>query len=239
MPGGRELVVASLGFAPLLATLLVYGRRRVVGDAGRTPWLRRAVVLLLGVVHIVLAPLLTLGTWEIVSQAARATERVSRQMRDAAYGARRVVLLTGSDPSVWIYALRLARSERPGPIEDGCWWLVSAAKGEHRIRQIDPRSFSVETIGTTFLSEEAVRMYRAHDLPMRVGEEIVQCGAVVRIAATRDGWPSRLDIRLDMELDDPDLALLAWRHGAIERVSAGEITPELSLPWTPGPMGMF
>ncbi len=239
MPGGRELVVPSLGFAPLLATVLFYGWRAVSADAGRTPWLRRTAVALLSLLHVVLAPLATLGTWEIVRRSALATTRVARQMKDAAGGAHRVVLLTASDPAVWIYALRLARNERPGPMKDGCWWVASAAKADHRIAQIDPKSFSVETIGTTFLSGDTERMYRAKRLPMSIGDEVAQCGSIVRVASALGGRPTRVDIHFDSSLDDPDLALLAWRNGQIERVSPSEVSPGLTIWWSPGPLGVL
>ncbi len=72
-----------------------------------------------------------------------------------------------------------------------------------------------------------------------VGDEITQCGAIVQVTGVRDGRPYRLDIRLERLLDDPDLALLAWRNGSIERVAASQIANGLSIPWTPGPMSPF
>src|SRR5262249_26077774 len=146
---------------------------------------------------------------------------------------------SASDPAVWIYALRLARDEHPAPIHDGCWWLLSAAKAEHRIEQTDRRSFTLETLDTTFLSEGAQHMYRADRLPMAVGDEVAQCGGLVRVAAVRDGRPYRLEVQLDSALDDPDVALLAWRDGRIERVSPAEVSTGLSIAWSPGPTGVF
>jgi hypothetical protein len=237
MPGGRELVVANVGFAALVAVLLLHGWSREAGASG--PWLlQRLIVGLLAFVHLVFGPIATVASWQLVRQAARATESVAQQMRQAAGSARRVVLLVGSDPAVWIYALRLARGEHPGPASD-CWWIASAAKGEHRFTAIDPRSFRLETTDTTLLTDETVHMYRARSLTMTVGDRITQCGAIIAVAGVRDGQPHRLDVRLETPLDDPDLALLAWRNGTFERVSAREISVGMSIPWSPGPTGLF
>src|SRR5262249_49838618 len=150
--------------------ILFRGWDRASSESGPVIWLRRTMIAVLGVIHVVLAPLATLGTWALVQEAARASERVARQMKDAAGGARRVVLLTGSDPAVWIYALRLARDEHSGLSRDGCWWVASAARADHRIEPIDARAFSLETIGTTFLNDDTERMYRAMRLPIAAGE---------------------------------------------------------------------
>jgi hypothetical protein len=238
MPGGRELVVANVGFTPLVAVLIRHGwngARRASGS----PLLGRFAVTLLAFVHLLLAPLVTVASGQLVRQAAEATQTIAHQMRTAAGSARHVVLLVGSDPAVWIYALRLARGEHPGPMSDGCWWVASAAKGEHRLMQIDPRTVRIETIDTTFLSDETVHMYRARSLPMTVGDQIAQCGALVRVTNAREGEPDRLDIQLQTTLDDPDLALLAWRNGAIMRVTPLEISRGLSIPWSAGPTGLF
>jgi hypothetical protein len=232
MPGGRELVVASVGFTPLVAVLLFHGWNG-------SQLLGRFVVTLLAFVHLLFAPIVTVASGQLVNRAAKDTRSIAEQMRTAAGSARHVVLLVGSDPAVWIYALRLARAEHPGPMSDGCWWVASAAKGEHRFAQIDRRTLRIEAIDITFLSDETVHMYRARSLPIAVGYEIAQCGAVVRVAGERAGEPDRLDVRFEAGLDDPGLALLAWRNGAVVRVTASEMALGLSIPWSPGPTGLF
>jgi hypothetical protein len=61
----------------------------------------------------------------------------------------------------------------------------------------------------------------------------------VRVAATVEGRPTRVEVDVDSALDDPNLALLTWRNGRIERVSFGEIASGLTIPWSPGPLGML
>jgi hypothetical protein len=239
MPGGRELVIPSLGFAPLLATVLLRGWGIVNGAADRTQWARRTFVVVLGVLNVALAPIATLATWSIVRQSAQATVRTARQMRDAAGGARHVVLLTGSDPAVWIYALRLARNDNAGPASDGCWWVASAAKADHRLEPIGRGSFTLETLGTTFLSGDTERMYRAKRVRFDPGAEISQCGSVIHVAFVVDGRPARVEVVLAAPFDDADVAVLAWRNGRIERLSTAEIASGVTIPWSPGPLGLL
>jgi hypothetical protein len=241
MPGGRELVIPCLGFAPLVATVILRGWNAAATEGRRTSWPYRAAAALLLFVHAGLAPLATLGTWEIVRRSATATTDVARQMKAAARGAARVVLLTGSDPAVWIYALRLARRTNDAHSGDGasaCWWLASAAKADHRVMRVDERALTLETIGTTFLSGDAERMYRAERVPMNVGDEVLQCGACIAVTAVRNGRPTKTEIRFDRAMDDSSLAVLTWRNGRVERVTAGETESEMLIRWTAGPLGM-
>jgi hypothetical protein len=234
-PGGRELTMAGIGFAPLIAVILRYGWGRLRDNRAATLGLRRAAVALLAALHIVLGPAAGLAAWQFSRRGTQATETVARRMRDAAGGANRVVLLAASDPLVWVYALRQARSEQLSATP--CWWIASAAKGEHRITRTGPRSFDIETTDATLLREVFERHFRAQRLDLAVGSEIEQCGAVIRVVAARDGLPYRLDVRLDVPLDDPDLVLLAWRKGNLERVAVSELSQGLSIPWSAGSMG--
>jgi hypothetical protein len=90
---------------------------------------------------------------------------------------------------------------------------------------------------STFLREPFEGLSRARRLPLRVGDEVRQCGAIIRVAALRDGLPHRLEARLDRPLDDPSLALLAWRDGKIERITPAEVSNGLSIAWSKGPIG--
>jgi hypothetical protein len=239
MPGGRELVLPSLGFAPLVATILTHGWRRLTDESTPTMSVRRSVVAWLFMLHVVLAPVATLGTWALVRRSALATIETARQLRDAAGGARRVILLSASDPAIWIYGLRLARREPSGSTKEACWWVASATKADHRMTQLGSHGFSLETLGTTFLSGDTERMYRAKRVPLAVGAAVAQCGSSVRVAAAVDGRPTRVDVQVDSALDDPDVALLTWRNGHIERVSFTEVASGLTIPWSPGPLGML
>jgi hypothetical protein len=42
---------------------------------------------------------------------------------------------------------------------------------------------------------------------------------------------------LDRALDDPSVALLAWRNGKIERIAASELSGSVEIPWSAGPTG--
>jgi hypothetical protein len=235
MPGGRELVIVSLGFAPFIATLLLHGWRRYAMAA--RSWPRRLALALLGFIHVVIGPVAALATWQFVLQLGKESEAIARQMVDAAGDARQVVLLTAADVTVWLYALPLARDAHLGSFGDACWWIASAAKGRHLLTRTGPQSFAVETIDTTFHRELFEGLFRARRLPLRAGDEVEQCSALLRVGPLRDGLPDRLEARLDRALDDPSVALLAWRNGKIERIAASELSGSVEIPWSAGPTG--
>ena len=235
MPGGRELVVVSLGTAPLIATLLLHGWRRSLGE--HRSWPRRSVVALLGILHVAAGPLAALGSWQFVLQLSKQSQAIAKQMVDAAGNARRVVLLNMADVTVWLYALPLARDAHRDAFGDTCWWLASAAKGRHRVSGTGPQSFSVETIDTTFQRELFEGLFRSRRLHFRVGDVIEQCSAVLRVGALREELPYRLEIRLDRTIDDPSVALLVWRNGKVERIAASELSGGVEIAWSPGPTG--
>jgi hypothetical protein len=236
LPGGRELAVAHLGFAPLIATLLLCGWQRREGE--RPPLWARSVVALLGAMQLVIGPLSALAAWQFVSQVEKQAAGVVNQMTHAAADARRVILLTAAgDMTVWVYALQVAREAHRDAVSDGCWWVASAAKGRHLVAQSGPRSFSVEATDSEFLRQIFEGFFRARRHPLGVGYEVEQCGATIRVAALRDGLPHRLEVRLDRPIDDPTLALLAWRDGKIERIAPSELLNGLTIAWTRGPIG--
>lgn len=187
--------------------------------------------------HVVLAPVATVATWQFVLEITRKTETLAARMKDAAGLARHVVLLTAADVSVWLYALPLARDAHVSAVADACWWVASAVKGGHLVTPTGPQSFSLEATDNGFSAELFEGLYRAQRLPFDAGSEVVQCGATLRIADLRNGRHYRLEVRLDHALDDPAIALLAWRSGKIERIAAKERSGGLSVPWSPGPNG--
>ena len=235
MPGGRELVVVSLGSAPLISILLLHGWRRL--PAQPRSWPRRSVVALLGFVHLAAGPAAALGSWQFVLHLSKQSEAIAKQMVDAAGDARRVVLLNMADVTVWLYALPLARDAHRDAFGDACWWIASAAKGRHLLSRTGPQSFSVETIDTTFQRELFEGLFRSRRVPFRVGDEVEQCSAVLRVAALRDELPYRLETRLDRTIDDPSVALLLWRNGKVERIAASELSGGVEVAWSPGPTG--
>ena len=84
-PGARELLVANLGFAPLMATVLCSAFA-----SGPFAVARRAGAGLLAVVHVALAPLSQLVNQYSMQTIARATEATANVMQQEIHGRPRV-----------------------------------------------------------------------------------------------------------------------------------------------------
>jgi hypothetical protein len=237
-PGARALVIPQLGFAPLLAVLMRHGWRRLTNqDQGVAPHVVRAFAILLGLVHLALAPLITLANGKGFRNAVNGSADIAQQMVQASGRATRVVLLTGSDPMVWLYALTMGRMLDPDA--GNCWWAASAARSQHRIEAIGSRQIRIDLAATALLAAPFEQLHRNPTPPISPGTQVTQCGAVIRVLGAGGAAPARLEVTLPLSLDDPSLVLLAWRNGRIERISSAELQRGLSIPWSPGPMRLL
>ncbi|MET0591629.1 MAG: hypothetical protein ABW133_02945, partial [Polyangiaceae bacterium] len=176
---------------------------------------------------------------QFVLEITRRTEALAARMKEAAGQAQHVVLLTSGDVSVWLYAWPLARDAHMREVPESCWWVASAAKGKHLVARTGPASFSIEASDHGFSHELFEGLFRAQRVPFAIESEVAQCGATLRVGDLRDGAPYRLNVRVDRSLDDPTIAMLAWRDGKIERVMPSEQKNGLTVPWSPGLTGGF
>ncbi|HMA94777.1 MAG TPA: hypothetical protein VKP30_18935, partial [Polyangiaceae bacterium] len=235
-PSSRSLTIAIVGFVPLVAILIQRGWAHFSASPGRGRHAWRMLVAFFAFAQLVYGPVVALFFGRAFRQAEPASAVIGQQTALAASHAHQVVLLTGSDFTVWHHTFGRLRPERP---DQGCWWVASAAKGSHQITMTSPRSFSLELTDTELRTGAFERMWRGARYPLPVGYEVTQCGATIRVAAVRNDNPYRLDIQLNTPLNDPRLALLAWQDGRIRRVSPSELEKGLFVRWSPGPMRIF
>lgn len=231
-PGARELLVANLGFAPLMATVLCSAFA-----SGPFAVARRAGAGLLAVVHVALAPLSQLVNQYSMQTIARATEATANVMQQEIHGRPRAFVVAASDPMASLYAGAVATSQTSAP--PGCRSLLSAARADVTVTRTGDASFALEPRGTTLMRGPFENLYRAPWLPLHVGDEVVTCGARVRVAAIVDGLPSRVEVESDVALDSPDVAWLAWSAGALKELTFPAVGESTTIAWTPGPSGIF
>ncbi|HKE20621.1 MAG TPA: hypothetical protein VKB80_37360 [Kofleriaceae bacterium] len=224
-PDGRVLVVPDIAFAALLGLLLHRGLR--------ARWPGRALVAVVALAHLVLAPLASLHAIDRLAGHARATEEIAREAASLASPSRRLFLVAASDPMVFLYPRAVAAGLTPGAIR--CWSVLSAARAGHRLTRTGERTVELEPVGRTLLDGSFDRLFRAPDRPFAPGETIQQCGAAIRVVAVVDGRPARLAIEWRRSLDDPALVLVVWRGGRLERLAPPRIGETIELPWSPGP----
>lgn len=232
LPGSRELLVANLGLSPILAVLFRYGFA-----AGRFAWPRRLAVGLLALAHVGLAPIGQLGNVLNMRETTRATEDAARSIVRVAEGAGRIFVVTASDPMASWYPQAVVASESTGPL--ACWSWLSGAQADVVLTRTGARSFTLEPRGTTFLRAGFETLERSPDLPFQAGDEVTTCGARVRVVSVDGGRPARIEVTSDGDLETPGTAWLAWDAGAMRRVAFPPPGGLVTIPWTPGPSGMF
>ncbi|WP_438011834.1 hypothetical protein WME89_26265 [Sorangium sp. So ce321] len=235
-PGSRLLLVPDLGIAPLLAVIILSGLRR-----GPSPGLvssgRRGGAGFLGIVHIALAPVVFLAATASSVDIARKLEEVARTAEIGAPPRKRVFLAASSDPMASIYPQAILALESPEVLS--CWSMLSMTKASHRLTRTGPSSFTLAPIGRTMLTGAFELLYRAPSAPLQRGDQVVQCGATIRVAEVEDGRPSQIEVELGAPLEDPALVLLAWRDGKLRRVALPAVGETVELPWSPGPIGLL
>jgi hypothetical protein len=235
-PGSRSLTVAVIGFVPLIAILVRRGFTYFRTHVGMSRYVSFAIVAILGFTQCVYGPLVAVAFGSGFRQIEPKALAVERETAVATANAKKVVLLTGSDFTVWYHAFgRL----RPKTVAQGCWWVLSAARGNHRMVRTSARNFSIELTDTEFRQAPFEKMWSSDRYVIPVGYEVSQCDAKIRVAALRNGNPYRLDVELDTSLDDPTLALLTWQNGKIRRVMPHELERGLEVQWSAGPMRIF
>jgi hypothetical protein len=229
-PGGRVLLIANVGFAALIAALVR------VGLAGTT-WPRRAAAGVLAAIHIALMPFALLGTALYASAMARRVEAIAHAVPAEVAPATRVFVLAASDPMTSLYAMAVLASE--GGHGLACWSWLSGAKAAHRVTRLDVATLAIEPMGRSMLRGPFESLYRARSIAAHVGDEMVQCGSRVRIAALDGAGPIRIEVRFDVSLDDAGLALVAWDGERLARVAPPPVGESVVLGWHVGPMGMY
>jgi hypothetical protein len=233
-PGARLLLVPNVGVAILVATIL----RRGFGS-GPYALARRAGAGILALTSVLLAPPLALFNQLALHRLARTTERLALDAEREVGGAQRVFVVAASDPMVAVYPRFVLLHE--GATSIGCWAWLDGGKADARVTRLGPDSIAVEPIGAALVRGAFEQLYRAPSLPTHEGDEVVTCGARVRVASVADGFPTRIEVRFGTALEDAaaGVALLAWQGGALRRLAPPAIGESFVLPWTMGPSGLF
>lgn len=241
-PGGRILLVPDIGFAALFAVLVRRGWARIEGDGRSGIVARRAGVSLLCLVHLVAAPVLDLGNTPFNARVGRDLEALVQtiDVEDVPSRGVRLFVMGGSDPLVTMYPpiVALVTSEKLRE-RVRCWSVISATKSPHELRRIGPRTIRVRPTSGRMLDGPFEALYRSKDDPLHAGDEVRQCDVVYRVMAVEDGRPIELELDFDVPLEDPGVRLLRWTGSRFERLSAPETGRAATVPWFPGPLGMF
>jgi hypothetical protein len=229
-PGGRLLLGSDFGIMAVLGLIIQRG-------VGPGPWLRRIGAGFFGLVHIALAPLVVLRlAIPVTAWMSRANEAIAAAV-PAEVPPGSTVFAIASDPMASVYVEAVLGFQGAGTVR--CWSWLSGAAADHRLARLDDRTLSIEPLGRTFLEGPFERLYRSAVYPWKVGDEVEQCGARIRVAAESGGRPTRVEVRLPGPLDGGPFVVLAWNGLRLAPVIVPPVGQDVRLPRLPGPMGDY
>lgn len=218
-PATRLLTAASLGLAPVVATLLVAAWR----DRGARRWLG---VLWLGGAFV----LQPLTQWFVLpialsTVAARTVDAVTHV--DAKAGDR-VVVLSSSEFAPAIYAMPvLVELRRPLPAS---WHVWSMAPLPVEVRRTAERQLELEVIGGRMIDSVFEQNFRNESFPLAVGHHVVMDGAAITVLAVDDGKPTK--VRVDLDFAPSGYVFIWWDGDAYSRVTVPEVGQSRRFPRT-------
>jgi hypothetical protein len=224
-PMDRLLVFAGVGATAAIA--LVFAEWLEGGALAllpRAPRVATAVVLLLALLHLVLAPVLLLVEVLTVGLMARMGDRLEASIpTDEAIRGKTLVILSSpaelASLSLW---MRRPVLGVPSPARVR---LLAACFSDLRVSRLDATTVRVRP-EKGFLGNELVRIARGPSRPFRPGDEIALSDLRARVhEVTPDGRPAEVDFTFAVPLEDPSLL---WR-----RVQAGGAL----VPWSPPALG--
>lgn len=241
--GPRLVLIPGVGAFVVISTVLRYGWRRAVGDAAGGVLARRALFALFALVHVALAPLgLALNCYLLGKLGAAASDIDTsldahlEQHRARSRQSPAVFILAASDPFSGFYAAAVRATREPAGVAP--WSILSMARARHRVERTAGNQLIIG-MEPSMLRSTFEGLFRATDLPFKVGDRAELVNAVVSVLAVDAGRPTAISLTLGSgSFDDPDVCLLAWRDGRLVPVQLA-LHETLDIPWSPGPAGLL
>jgi hypothetical protein len=234
IPGSRQLVLPNLFFAPLLACALVFGLPRDGGEATGPRFLRRGGASVLTFFHLPLALFVGLAGVAGMKQMGATIHRLATSpVLDAPS---RFFVLGTSDPLIGLYTPIVHAVTRGALLP--CWSMLAMTKANTLVERTDETTLVFEIEDGHMLTNAFETLSWDPAVPMPVGFERQQCGATVRVLATRAGSPSQVRVTFDASLDGPAITILQWKDQALVPLRLG-VGDKARLLWSPGPMGFL
>jgi len=235
MLGPRSLVLPSVGAALIVALVLQHWWTELRKRSGVGPRLRGALCVFLAIVHLVAAPyswFFWSGFFERTGAAVRAALEPADLDRES-LADQNAVLLTAPDVFVGFYTPFWRQLHRhPMPQS---WWVLSSARCDHRVHRVATDTIELELLDGRMLETAFEILFRNPSLAFEPGDEVHLEGLDVRVLATDDVGPTRVEFRFDRSLDDPSLHLLAWEDGRLVPVQLPSVGETMDLPLVTAP----
>lgn len=229
--GDRAIFLPSLGFAAAMSLALLHGARAV---DGKRSMVARGLVLLFGLLQCVLAPLGLFVQTASFAKSSRAAEKVIASSEIPRTPGTHVFGVGIGDPLIGMYlgpGLAVARGSALRVD------LLSVSFHDHAIRRLGERVIEVEVLDGALLEHGFETVVRPKSAPLERGDFIENDGFRIQIQDATGGRVKRFAVTFDRSVDDPQIALIVWKDGALRRVAAPEIGDTLTIRHEVGPVG--
>lgn len=231
---GRVLPLPLLGGAAVVGHVLwaLWQRAR----ARKAYW---AVLGLLGLLHLGLAPLVRLGVAHEFRKSSDTLRRIALEA-DVGECAERgsLQLLTGSDPVLALYTAPALLFYTPDRARAEHFRVLSMAPEAQRLTRVSERAFELEVLDPPRWGNAFEHLFRDADDPLRDGVRVELPELVVDVPATEGGLFTRARFEQRQPLERSPVCLLIWREGRLQRLPVPAIGESVRIEHQPGPMGL-
>jgi hypothetical protein len=232
-PSDRMLLVPGIGLAAGVATVMAYA---LWSWRTHRHWLLIGAGGIFAVVHLLLAPILTVGIQTVLVKQSRqslelAASPVVRDSRDT-----ETILIFAPDHVVGLYLPLLTDYlEIPAPKS---WRPLSIAPCDHRLRRTGPRTLELEVAeGGVMLRSVFEELYRSPENRLLPGAVVDRGLLRAEILESSDRGPTRVAFHFDRDLTDQTLRFLVWLDGELRPAVLPDVGEEIFIERTLGPAG--
>jgi hypothetical protein len=231
-PSSRLLLVALIGFTPLLAGFVqhAWSAFRARGPRSARVYGVLASALMLGLFHVITPSWLTRSEIVGLHYGASAIRQAVLHM-DAGpeLAQQRVVVLAALEGGTSMY-IPLTR-KRHGLAAPKASWTLSLAQAPHLLSRDSARSFTLLVLhGYTMLATAPEQLLRAPAYALRAGDRVDLGGLQVTVLRLLRGMPVEIRVELDVPLEHPSLHFVTPTHAGIRRFPMPEVGATAIVP---------
>jgi hypothetical protein len=212
IPALRTLIAPSIGSSAVLAVILRQGLRRA-GWAARS---RAAVFAFTTLVLGLLMWPIQFATWGTIAEK---NEAIAHDPLFEGLPSRGTTWIFPCAPDfVQAAYLPVVRLFHGLPMPDRYRGL-SMTPSDHRFTRTGERSFELEPIVGSFISDPFAGIFRDERESMAVGQQVALPGFLVTVLAVEGSAPRKISVELDRPLEDPTIVFLTFEGAALRRWS--------------------
>lgn len=231
---GRVLPLPLLGGAALVGHVLW-----ALWQRARQRKLYWATLALLGLLHLVLAPLVRLGVALEFRKSAEALRRLALEADVGACAEQgSLQLLTGADPVISLYAAPALLFHAPEKAGADFFRVLSMAPQAQQLTREGQTGFELAVMQRPRGGNIFELLFRDTDDPLYVDQRVQLPELVVDVAETSAGLFTRIRFEQRRALETSPVCFMIWRAGRLQALPMPAIGQSVRIEHEPGPMGL-